>query len=285
MRRVTPLLSTLATLGRNQKFVTGSVLLAVIVITGLLPRLLSLPYPEFGSAPSFRRPSLEFPLGTDGLGRNLLVVLLYSIQTSLYIGFLAGGFGTLLGLVVGLVAGYKGGTVDDVLRSLIDIFLVIPIWPILILISASVKSLTVPLMAGLLAVFSWQGSARTIRAQVMSLKEREFISIAHLSGLGTLEIIFAEIFPNMIPFVAAGFVMSVTGAMLAEVSLEVIGLGPPKAISVGLMLYWAQQYAATVKGWWWWVVPPIVVLILIFTSLYLIITGFDEIANPRMKKL
>jgi len=89
----------------------------------------------------------------------------------------------------------------------------------------------------------------------------------------------------MIPFVAAGFVMSVTGAMLAEVSLEVIGLGPPKAISVGLMLYWAQQYAATVKGWWWWVVPPIVVLILIFTSLYLIITGFDEIANPRMKKL
>jgi peptide/nickel transport system permease protein len=259
--------------------------LLLIVLTGLLPRLLSLPYPEFGSAPSFRRPSTEFPLGTDGLGRNLLVVLLYSIQTSLYIGFIAGSFGTLLGLFIGLVAGYKGGAVDDVLRSLIDIFLVIPLWPILILISASVKSLTIPLMAGLLAVFSWQGSARTIRAQAMSLKEREFISIAHLSGLGTLEIIFTEIFPNMLPFVAAGFVMSVTGAILAEVSLEVIGLGPPKATSIGLMLYWAQQYSATVKGWWWWVVPPILVLLLIFISLFLIVTGLDEIANPRMRKV
>jgi len=272
-------------LGSNRKFVIGFVLLLIVVIAGLLPPVLGIHFPEFGSAPSFRKPSAQFPLGTDGLGRDLLVVLLYSIQTSLYIGFLAGGFGTVLGLTVGLISGYRGGAVDDVLRSLIDIFLVIPLWPILILISASVKSLTIPLMAGLLAAFSWQGSARTIRAQALSLKEREFVSIAQLSGLRTLEIVFAEILPNMIPFVAAGFVMSVTGAILAEVSLEVIGLAPPKATSVGLMLYWAQQYSATVKGWWWWAIPPILVLILIFTSLYLIMTGFDEISNPRLRKL
>ncbi len=285
MGRARQLLSMVTVLGRNRKFILGFVLLALIVIAGLLPKVLGIPYPEFGSAPSFRQPSGEFPLGTDGLGRDLLVVLLYSIQTSLYIGFIAGGIGTVLGLVVGLLGGYKGGTVDDILRSLIDVFLVIPLWPILILISASVQSLTVPLLAGLLAAFSWQGSARTIRAQTMTLKEREFISIAHLSGAGTLEIIFAEIFPNMLPFVAAGFVMSVTGAILAEVSLEVIGLGPPKATSVGLMLYWAQQYSATIKGWWWWLVPPIVVLILIFTSLFLLIMGLDEVSNPRMRKL
>ena len=285
MRRAERLLSTIRVLSRNWKFNLGFVLLLIIIIMGLLPRMLDIPYPEFGSAPSFRGPSSQFPLGTDGLGRNLLVVLLYSIQTSLYIGFLAGTIGTLLGLVVGLVAAYKGGVVDDLLRSATDIFLVIPLWPILILVSASVKSLTIPLMAGLLAAFSWQGSARTIRAQAMSLKEREFISIAQLSGAGSFEIIFAEILPNMLPFVAAGFVMSVTGAILAEVSLEVIGLGPPKATSVGLMLYWAQQYAATVKGWWWWAVPPITVLILIFTSLFLIITGLDEVSNPRMRKL
>lgn len=285
MGRAAPLLSTLRVLFRNWKFVLGFVLLLLILIVGVSPRLLGIPFPEFGSAPSFRKPSTEFPLGTDGLGRDLLVVLLYSVQTSLYIGFLAGTFGTLLGLVVGLVAGYKGGAVDDLLRGLIDIFLVIPLWPILILISASVKALTIPLMAMLLAAFSWQGSARTIRAQAMTLKEREFVSIAHLSGMRTPEIIFAEILPNMIPFVMAGFVMSVTGAILAEVSLEVIGLGPPKATSIGLMLYWAQQYAATVKGWWWWAIPPIAVLILIFTSLYLIIMGFDEVANPRMRKV
>ena len=226
MRRAERLLSTFGVLSSNWKFVTGFVLLLLIIVMGVLPYLLRIPFPQFGSAPSFREPSGQYPLGTDGLGRDLLVVLLYSIQTSLYIGFLAGTFGTLLGLVVGLVGGYKGGAVDDVLRSLIDIFLVIPLWPILILISASVKSLTVPMMAGLLAAFSWQGSARTIRAQAMSLKEREFISIAQLSGLNTIEIVFTEILPNMLPFVAAGFVMSVTGAILAEVSLEVIGLGP-----------------------------------------------------------
>jgi peptide/nickel transport system permease protein len=285
MLRAERLKATLGVLGRNWKFVTGFVLLLLIILVGLSPSVLRVPYPQFGSVPSFRQPSAQYPLGTDGLGRDLLVVLLYSTQTSLYIGFLAGTFGTLLGLVVGLLGGYKGGLVDDFLRSLIDIFLVIPLWPILILISAAVKSLTIPIMAGLLAVFSWPGSARTIRAQTMSLKEREFISIARLSGQGTGEIVFTEIFPNMLPFVGAGFVMSVTGAILAEVSLEVIGLGPPKATSIGLMLYWAQQYSATVKGWWWWSIPPITVLVLIFIALYLIITGFDEISNPRMRKL
>ncbi len=273
------------TLGRNWKFLFGFGLLVAIIVLGLLPSVLRIPFPAFGTVPAFKAPSPQHPLGTDGLGRDLLVVLLYSVRTSLYIGFLAGTFGTLLGLLIGLSSGYKAGIVDDVLRSLIDVFLVIPLWPILILVSASVRSLTIPMMAGLLAAFSWMGSARTIRSQVLSLKEREFINIARLSGQRTFHILFSEIFPNMIPFVAAGFMISVTGAILAEVSLEVIGLGPPKAISIGLMLYWAQQYSATVKGWWWWSIPPITVLVLLFTSLFLIISGFDEISNPRMRKL
>ena len=285
MRTKGRLADAIGTLGRNWKFLFGLALLLVIIILGLLPSVLRIPFPSFGSVPAFKPPTAQHPLGTDGLGRDLLVVLLYSTRTSLYIGFLAGTFGTLLGLLIGLAGGYKTGIVDDVLRSLIDVFLVIPLWPILILVSASVKSLTIPMMAGLLAAFSWMGSARTIRAQVLSLKEREFINIARLSGQRTGNILFAEIFPNMIPFVAAGFVISVTGAILAEVSLEVIGLGPPKATSIGLMLYWAQQYSATVKGWWWWSIPPITLLILLFTALFLIISGFDEISNPRMRKL
>lgn len=268
----------------NRKILAGFVTLFFICLVGFSTYIFSIPYPNFGSVPAFRSPSEQFPLGTDGLGRDLLAVLLYSIQTSLYIGFLAGTIGTALGVLIGFLAGYKGGLVDDILRSVIDIFLVIPLWPLLILISAAVRSITIPLMASLLAAFSWQGSARAIRAQVMSLKEREFVNIARLSGLGTFEILFMEIFPNMIPFVMAGFVMSVTGAMLAEVALEVIGLGPPQATSIGLMLYWAQQYAAAVKGWWWWIIPPILFLVLIFLALFLILLGLDEISNPRLRK-
>ena len=273
------------TLARNRKFLLGFCVLFAIVLIGLAPTIFGIPFPQFGSEPSFRYPSPEYPLGTDGLGRNLLVVLLYSIGTSLFIGFVAGVIGTALGITIGLLAGYAGNVVDDVLRSLIDIFLVIPIFPLMILISASVRSLTISTMALLLAAFSWQGAARAIRSQVLSLKEREFINIARLSGVRTFGILFSEILPNMIPFVAAGFVMSVTGAMLAEVFLEVIGLGPPKATSIGLMIYWSSQYSAIIKGWWWWIVPPIVTLILIFVSLYLITLGFDEIGNPKMRKI
>ncbi len=279
------LADTFSTLGRSWKFKLGFGILVAIIILAILPSVLRIPFPAFGSVPSFKAPSPKYLLGTDGLGRDLLVVLLYSVRTSLYIGFLAGGIGTILGLTIGLTGGYKTGIVDDVLRSLIDVFLVIPLWPILILVSASVRSLTIPMMAGLLAAFSWMGSARTIRAQVLSLKEREFINIARLSGQRTFHILFTGIFPNMVPFVAAGFVISVTGAILAEVSLEVIGLGPPKATSIGLMLYWATQYSATVKGWWWWSIPPITILVMLFTALFLIISGFDEISNPRMRKI
>jgi len=268
----------------NKKFLAGLIILIFIAFIGYSAYIFQIPFPKFGSAPPFRKPSEQFLLGTDGLGRDLFAVLLYSIQTSLYIGFTAGIIGTAIGVLVGFLGGYKGGLVDHILRSVTDIFLVIPLWPLLILISASVRSLSIPVMASLLAAFSWQGSARAIRSQVMSLKEREFVNIARLSGLGTLEILFKEILPNMIPYVASGFVMSVTGAVLTEAALEIIGLGPPGATSIGLMLYWSQQYAATVKGWWWWLVPPILILILIFIALFLILLGLDEISNPRLRK-
>jgi len=276
--------NAIKTLMGNKKFFAGLTMLVLISFVGYSAYIFQIPFPKFGSVPPFRKPSRQFLLGTDGLGRDLFAVLLYSIQTSLYIGFTAGIIGTAIGILVGFVGGYKGGLTDHVLRSITDIFLVIPLWPLLILISASVRSLSIPVMASLLAAFSWQGSARAIRSQVMSLKEREFVNIARLSGLGTFEILFKEILPNMIPYVASGFVMSVTGAILTEAALEIIGLGPPGATSIGLMLYWSQQFAATVKGWWWWLVPPIIVLILIFIALFLILLGLDEISNPRLRK-
>jgi len=268
----------------NKKFLSGLIMLFLIFMMSLSVYIFSIPYPTFGSVPAFREPSKQFLLGTDGLGRDLFAVLLYGIQTSFYIGFMAGTLSTALGVLIGFLGGYKGGLLDDVLRSVIDLFLVIPVWPILVLISVSVKSLTIPVMAFLLTAFSWQGSARAIRSQVMSLKEREFINIARLSGLGTFEILFEEIFPNMISYIAASFVMSVTGVILTEASLEVIGLGPPSATSLGLMLFWSQQYGAIVKGWWWWILPPISVLVVLFISLILLTLGLDEISNPRLRK-
>jgi peptide/nickel transport system permease protein len=139
-------------------------------------------------------------------------------------------------------------------------------------------------MAIILAVFSWPRGARSIRAQILSLREREFIDIAELSGEGTFEILFKEIFPNMIPYVATSLVISVTSAMLAEVGLELIGIGPSGVYTLGIMFWHAQQWAASFNGWWWWHVPAIISLVTIFVGLYLMSLGLDEISNPRLKK-
>jgi len=200
------------------------------------------------------------------------------------IGAMAGSIGTLIGIVVGFMAGYKGGLVDSGLRTLIDVFLVIPMWPLMVVIASYVQFLTVPVMAGLLAAFSWPWPARAMRAQVMSLGQREFVNLAKLTNLNSFEIAFQEIMPNMLSYIGANFANAVAGAMMAEVGLEIIGLGPQNTTTLGLMLYWAMWRGALVRGITWWVFPPIVVLISVFISLHLINMGLDEVYNPRLRR-
>ena len=156
---------------------------------------------------------------------------------------------------------------------------------VLILVAISVRaSLTVSQMALVVALLSWLFPTRTIRAQVLSIKERAYIQVARLSGASGGRIIFFEIMPNLLPYLAATFVGAVSAAILAAIGLEVLGLGPIEANTLGVTLYWVNYYSALLHGLWWWFLPPVIIIIILFVGLFSIAAGLDEIANPRKRR-
>jgi peptide/nickel transport system permease protein len=166
---------------------------------------------------------------------------------------------------------------------LADVMLVIPTLAILITISAYVRTMTVELMALIVGLLAWPLPARVIRAQTLSLRERLFVQVAKLSGQNDFEIIFFQIFPNLMSFLAAAFVGTVSSGILAAVGLEVLGLGPQLIPTIGRTLYQAFSKSAIGRGLWWWWGPPVVILAIIFVGLFLMSISLDKYANPRLK--
>ncbi|MBZ0291163.1 MAG: ABC transporter permease [Anaerolineae bacterium] len=278
------------------RFLRDSKLLAAGVIVFVFICLLSITQPiliraligdinpmEVGSYGIFEAPSVQHPLGTDRYGRDTTALLLLGLRYSLSIGVLAGLLSTGVGTVVGLIAGFYGGRLDAFLRSATDMILVIPTLPLLITLTAYVKGINVVTMALLLAAFSWPFSARTIRAQVLSLRERSYIDLARASGMRNLEIVFQEVMPNLLPYLGVSLAASVIGAILAEFGLSVIGLGPGNIATLGLMINWAIGWGSMSLGMWVLIAAPATVLVLIFLSLNLINIGLEQAFNPRLK--
>ncbi|HAJ34873.1 MAG TPA: ABC transporter permease [Chloroflexi bacterium] len=231
----------------------------------------------------FGVPSWDHPLGTESSGRDMLAVLLVGAPRSLRIGLIAATIGMLIGVVLGFTAGYMGGWVDAVIRTLSDAIIVIPVLAVLIVIGAYVRVLQVENMALLLAAFLWPGPTRLIRAQVLSMRERGYVQMARISGASSFSIMFGEMMPNMLPYIAASFTGNVSAAILAATSLEVLGLGPTRIPTLGMTIYYAIQSAAVLRGMWWWWGIPIAALVVVFSGLFLITVGLDEIANPRLR--
>lgn len=231
-------------------------------------------------------PSLEFPLGTDWYGRDLLAAMIRGIWQTALIGNIAGAIGIGVGVILGFLAAYYGGKVDAIIRGITEVILPIPSFLILVIIAGSIdkKSITIVTMAILVAILAWMAPTRVIRAQVLSLKERMFVNVAKLSGMSDLEIIFKELLPNLLPFLAAGFVNAVFAGIFASFGLSVLGLGPLREPLIGNIIYFALQQSAFFNGWWWWPLWPMLALILIFASLTLINIGLDEVANPRVRR-
>jgi peptide/nickel transport system permease protein len=237
----------------------------------------------FSGIPNLR-PSLEHPLGTQSEGRDLLAVIMLGTPATLAVGLIGGGVAVLIGGLLGLTAGYFGGRIDAVIRSMVDVGLTIPPLAILIMIAASNPISSVALMGLIIAATGWMWATRIIRAQVLTLREREFVRVAKLSGVNNFGIIMFELVPNLIPFLAASFVNAVTTAMLASIGLEVLGLGPRQSYTLGNTIYEATYYTAMWRGMWWWWGPPIVILICIFVGLFLISNVLDRIANPKLDR-
>ena len=233
------------------------------------------------SVPALQPPSWDYPFGTDRQGRDLLAVMVAGTPLTLWIGFVAGFIGVGVGAVLAFTAAYYGGMVDTVIRSIADIGLTIPGLLVLIIIAVSLKgSLTVNQMAIVVASLAWLNPTRTIRSQVLTLRERGYVEIARLNGMSGPEIIVRELMPNLLPYLAATLVSSVSAAILASVGLEVLGLGPVESPTLGMTLYWVFFNAAIINGWWWWWTAPLVVIVMVFLGLFFLTVGLDEIANP-----
>jgi peptide/nickel transport system permease protein len=269
---------------QNEKFVIGLVIFVTLSMLPFVIRLFMDPgLRATGSFPARMPPSSEVLLGTDSLGRSVLFQMAEAVPNSLLVGLIAATLGTLLGAFVGFISGYFGGIIDAVLRVLIDVFLAVPSLLFLILIASLVRGVGVPAMALIIGLFAWSWPARQVRAQVLSLKEREFVEVARLSGMSGMEIVVRELMPHMIPWLGANFVNAFIAAVLAESGLSILGLGPQREMTLGMMIYWSLNFGAILQNLWWWWMTPVVTLIALFLSLYLVHLGFDEVANPRAR--
>jgi peptide/nickel transport system permease protein len=272
-------------LGRNRSLLVGLGLLgamALFVIIGHLTVDVGDAAPM--STGSLRSPSLALPFGSDKQGRNLYAVMVEGTPLTLRLGLIAGVVGLVIGAFVGFIAGYYGGPVDAVLRVIIDVGLTIPALLILVVLAMRNSSgMTVNQMTFAISCLAWLYPARIVRAQVMTLKERSYVQIAKLSGMTGREVISKELLPNLLPYLVAGLVGSISAAVLAAIGLEMLGLGPFEAPTLGMTLYWVNYNAAIINGWWWWWVPPIVIIAVLFTGLFLTAVGLDELANPRLR--
>ncbi len=272
---------------KNYPVLTGGLILMLgLLLTSLIGALfLEFESTRPGSNPLELAPSAEYPFGTDGQGRNSLAVTVYSIPLTLRVGFIAAVIGMAFGSILGFVGGYYGGIIDSIFKGAADIFITIPVLLILVVLAITITGpVDVNTQALVIASVSWMWPARTIRAQVLTMRERSYVSVASLSGASSLEIIFVEMMPNLLPFLTASFVAAMATALLTTIGMDALGLGPQNQVTLGGTVYWALQYSAPLRGIYWWWAPPVIVLGFVFISLYMISVGIDKIANPRLKK-
>jgi peptide/nickel transport system permease protein len=275
----------MSTLMSSSRFRVSAALFAIIAGFALLGPLLAHgrnPLAVVGGL--YDPPSASSWLGTDNFGGDVFTKLMYGTRTSLVIGVLAGAVGTGVGVVVGTLAGFRGGIVEEALMGFTNVMITIPSIVVLILLSVAVHSRSVVVMGLIIGVTSWPWTARSIRAQAGSLRTRDHVDIARLSGAGTARLIIWEILPYMLSYVVMAFVLQLAGAILQEAALSLLGLGPSNVVSLGVMLFWALLWESARTGAWWAFVPPTLMLTLIAFSLFLLQSSLGEILNPRLRR-
>lgn len=233
----------------------GLIIVLFFVLLAIFGPLLTPYSPQSSSADLLQPPSAEHWFGTTQTGQDVFAQFVYGAQISLGVGVFAGIISQLVSVVVGVIGGYFRGLSDDLLYVLTSVFLVVPGMPLLIVLTGYLPSRGMISVAIVIAITSWAGSARVLRAQTMSLRRREFVEAARATGESRTRIILAEIMPNALPLIASGFLFSVIGAVLAEAGLSFLGLGSLTTTSWGSMLYFAQSAQAFLFGAWWWFVP------------------------------
>jgi peptide/nickel transport system permease protein len=267
---------------RSRKVVAGLAIVAFFTLLGLIGPLF-VGDPSVGNGPILASPSLAYPLGTTQIGQDVLAQLVVGTRVSLVVGLVSAILATLLAVAIGLSSAVLGGLWDEVLSLITNVFLVIPVLPLVIVLAGYLHGAGTLPVALVISITAWPWTARVLRAQTLSLRQRDYVYAARASGESTLRIVAFEILPNEIPLIAAQFLTTVLYAILIQAGLAFLGVGSVTTWSWGTMLYWAENAEALSLGAWWWFVPPGLALALLGTGLALLNFGIDEYANPRLR--
>jgi peptide/nickel transport system permease protein len=269
---------------QNRKSRIGMLMVASMVLVALIAPLISVAHPgEFNLLAARQAPSWHHLFGTTDQGSDIFSQVVLGARRSLLLGFAAAVLATGLAATLGVTAAYSGGIVDDVINFFINVFLVIPAIPLLVVISGFMKNRGTWTMVIVLAAVLWAFEARILRGQALSLKNRDFVLAARASGESTRRVVFAELMPNMISRIAAGFVLVFYIALLVDAGLEFLGLGDMSKTSWGVTLYWAQVNSTVLQGEWWPFFFPGAALAFTVLGLVFLLAGIDEISNPRLR--
>jgi peptide/nickel transport system permease protein len=270
---------------RNTKFKIGLSILLFFILLAIIGPVIAKYTPNENAGPPNSPPSAEYWFGTTTFGEDVFSQFVGGLSSTFLVGIVGGGIGTILGMLIGFTAGYRGGSVDEILNVLTNVVLTIPVLALLVVISAYVKVRGVLIESVFIGVTCWPWAARAIRAQTFSLRTREFIDLARLSGEKPLKIILTEIAPNMASYLFMTFILMFGGAILTAATLDFLGLGPTQGISLGTMMNMAVLWSALILKMWWWFIPPGVGITAIVGALYIMNVGLDEIFNPKLREL
>jgi peptide/nickel transport system permease protein len=276
-------------LRRSRKFIVGSAVVAAIILLGVIGPMVT-PEPKIGTVGQALPPSYEHPLGTTSFGEDIFAQLCRGIRNSLIVGLLGGGLGTLIAVLLGALGPYMGGLADEASNFVTNVMLVFPVLPLLLFLSYILQERSLFLVGLLIALTGWPWAARCIRSQVLSLKEREFVNLAKMSGMKTAATVITEVLPNMLAYILMVFVLLTGGAIIAEAGISAVGVGPDRfqTTTLGNMIFSAIQYHPGVAHWsyvWWWFIPPGLVLTTLLSAIFVMHAGMDEVFNPRLRRV
>jgi len=255
-----------------------------VLILALLSLVSPYPMDKTFLVPADVAPSLEYPFGTNSRGQDIFWWMAFAVRNSILLGLLTAAISRVIAIFIGLTAGYRGGWIDRILMSINDSFVVMPVLPILILLSFLLRGkMSLFTLALIMGLFGWPWDARLIRAQVLSLKERPFTRTAVYSGTNAFWITLNEHLPFVLPVVFATTINNLLWSIGMEVTLSVLGLSDVTLATIGTTIFWANQHQALVAGVWWWLGAPVLVAIILFLGLYLFFSSVNEYIDPRTR--
>lgn len=271
-------------LKHDGRFRVAFVFLLAIVVLSLLSFVSPYDPGQTFMVPPDQPPSAEYPFGTSSRGQDVFWWMAFAVRNSLVLGLLTAAISRVIAIFVGLTAGYRGGWVDRALMSINDSFVVMPVLPILILLSFLLRGqMSLMMLAFIMGLFGWPWDARLIRSQVLSLKERPFTRTAVYSGTSSFLITINEHLPFVLPVVFATTINNLLWSIGMEVTLSVLGLSNVTIPTIGTTIFWANQHQALVAGIWWWLGAPVVIAIILFLGLYLLFSSVNEYIDPRTR--